>query len=282
LHRRGGDFITSEAEALMNHRTITGCAITEYERHANQMPAMAFCVSVDHAHAVAKQFQESGHAALALDGGTAMDIRRSVVADFRSGALRILTSCDLFSEGFDLPGVHAGILLRPTDSLGLYLQQVGRILRVAPGKAHAIILDHVNNTLRHGLPTESQGWALTDTDKKKGAPPVKVCPKCYCAMPSAARQCPECGFIFESEERERSVAWQDGDLEELTPEALAKRRARIEQGRAQSLDELIQIGKERGYKPGWAFKVHAARQARRGSKTPAMQAELDQESQEQP
>ena len=276
LHRRGGDFVTSEAEALMNRPVITGSALAEYEKFANKMPAMAFCVSVSHAHAVAEQFRTAGHAAVALDGGTEREIRRGIVTDFHAGTIRVLTSCDLFSEGFDIPGVHAGILLRPTDSLGLYLQQVGRILRVAKDKTHALILDHVGNTQRHGLPTDERQWSLDGVDKtKSNVAPIKVCPACFCAMQSTATHCPECAFEFKGKPRE--VAEREGELEELTPEALEKRRARIEQGRAQSLEDLIEIGRQRGYKPAWAFHVHAARGARKGARTQVMRDKLDQD-----
>jgi superfamily II DNA or RNA helicase len=262
LHSRAGEFVTAESDALMNKPAITGSALAEYVKYADRAPAMIFCVSVEHAKAVARQFREAGHAAMSLDGGTDREVRRGVVADFRAGRIRVLASCDLFSEGFDLPGVHAGILLRPTQSLGLFLQQVGRILRPAPGKTHALILDHVGNTQRFGLPNEPREWSLEGVEKKKNAAaPVKVCPSCFCAMPSRSSECPECGFEFPPAPRE--VPERDGELEELTPERMAARRERREQGRADTLEALQEIGRRKGHKPGWAQHVWNARQAKR-------------------
>src|SRR4029077_9899150 len=79
---------------------------------------------------------------------------------FRAGRVMVLTACDLISEGFDVPDIEVGISLRPTHSLGLWFQQVGRCLRRSPGKEHALILDHAGNSVRHGLPTDDIEWTL--------------------------------------------------------------------------------------------------------------------------
>jgi DNA repair protein RadD len=272
LHRRGGDYAADESAALMDRPTITGDAISHYQKHARALPALAFCVSVEHARHTAAQFREAGFSAVTLDGKTDRQIRRGVMADFRAGKIQVLTSCDLFSEGLDCPGVQVGIMLRPTQSLGLHCQQIGRILRPAPGKSHALILDHVDNVGRFGLPDEPRTWTLSGTTDRRAAsddaaPSVRVCPRCFAAQVSGKRSCQHCGYDFPVESR--SVAHADGELAEITPEELARRAAlrdrRREQGRADSLEALIEVGTRRGMRnpAGWARHVLQAREAKR-------------------
>lgn len=270
LHVRAGDFKIDEAEALMDVPSITGDALSHYRKHADGKPGLAFCTSVEHAHHVAAQFRTAGVSAVALDGGTDRYVRRMAVQDFRDGKIKILASCDLFSEGFDVPGAHIGILLRPTASVALFLQQVGRLLRPAPGKDCAIILDHVGNTQRFGMPDETREWELT-TDiihKKKATPGVRVCAKCYAASPARAKVCVECGNVFEVQARQELVE-KDGELVELTPEQIANRQARRDQGMTKELKDLIELGKRKGYADGWAMHVYQAREANKLKKASA-------------
>lgn len=263
LHTRAGDFVTNEAEELIDKPAITGDALAHYRRHADGKPALAFCVCVAHAHHLAEQFRAAGYSAMALDGTTAKEVRRGVVADFRRGAIQILASADLFSEGFDVPGVHVGIMLRPTQSLGLWRQQMGRILRPCEGKTHAILLDHTGNSMRHGLPDTPHQWALDGEDRKRktDTTAVKVCPQCFCALPTQAKKCDQCAFEFIAAPRQ--IEEREGELHEISAEDIAKRHARREQGRAQTLEALLEIERRKGFRPGWALHVYQARQAKR-------------------
>lgn len=264
LHIRAGDYKHEENEALMDTPTITGDALSHYRKLAPGMQALIFCTSVAHAHHVAEQFRKADISALALDGGTDKELRRMAVKDFRQGSIKVMASCDLFSEGFDVENVHAGILLRPTQSEGLWRQQVGRILRPAPGKTHALILDHVNSTMKFGMPADPREWTLegdADRRKKKPAPGIRVCPKCFAASPARASTCVECGTAFEVKPRQQ-VEEKEGELVELTAEQIAKKRERREQGRAQTLDQLRQIARIKGYNENWALKVMEGRQAK--------------------
>lgn len=269
LHVRAGEYQTAEAEALMDVPTITGDALAHYRKHADTLPALVFCTSVAHAHHVAERFRRDNIAAIALDGGTDRDVRRMAVEDFRARRIQVLASCDLFSEGFDVPGVHVGILLRPTASEGLFRQQCGRILRPAPGKNAAIILDHCNNTMKFGLPDEDREWALTEdatTRKKKPEASIRVCPKCFAASPSRSLVCVDCGHVFEVAARQE-VREKDGELVELTAEEIQAKRERQARGyemhKATSLAQLKDIERIKGYKPGWALKVFQGRESKR-------------------
>jgi superfamily II DNA or RNA helicase len=225
-----------------------------------------FCVSVQHAQNVAEQFTAAGFPAFSLDGSLDASVRRDRVSAFRAGRVPVLTSCDLISEGFDVPGIEVGISLRPTASLGLWLQQIGRCLRIAPGKSEALILDHAGNSLRHGLPTDDHEWSLTHgvaEHKGEAKGGIKVCGECWATNARTRQTCSECGAPFKVSPRE--IAHVEGELTELQA-ADARRVARMDQGQKQTLDDLIALGKIRGYKNPvyWAKHVMAGR-ARKGA-----------------
>jgi len=257
LHQRMGDFNKTELAKASDKPSITGDAIKEYERHANGKKAIVFCVSIEHAKHVAGQFQASGHKALSVDGKLDKEIRRGIVKDFRGGKINVLTSCDIISEGFDLPSIEAAIMLRPTASLGLWIQQSGRALRTSPGKEKAIILDHSGNCLRHGLPDEPRTWSLAGKVKKKTDKPtvsVRACPRCFAVMHFGAFQCKYCGHVFAVTPRE--IEHKQGDLTEIDVARFRKDR-KIAQGRAKTKPELIAFAIARKYKnpSGWANMI---------------------------
>jgi len=186
IRSRGGDYANDQAAAAMDRPTVTGDAISHYQRLAAGQQAIAFCCNVNHAVSVCDAFKTAGIGAELLLGNT--PDRDQVVADFAAHRIRVLVTVDVVSEGFDVPAASCAILLRPTQSLGLYLQQVGRVLRPAPGKAHAVILDHVGNVKRHGFPDDHRDWSLDDRMRRsKGtpAPSVRTCPECF----ASARKC---------------------------------------------------------------------------------------------
>jgi DNA repair protein RadD len=264
VHSRMGDFVRGELAAAVDKPSITGDAVSHYKKLAPGRRAVAFCVSVEHAVHVAEQFRAAGIPAQAIDGGMDRGVRASVLAAFSAGQVQVLASCDLISEGFDVPAIEAAILLRPTQSLGLYLQQVGRALRTFPGKQEAIILDHAGNVKRHGLPDEERVWSLDGAAKKKGAQksevPVKTCGQCFATVHAAATHC-SCGFEFPVQRRE--VEHVDGELQEVDPREAVRMR-RQEQGKAKLEAELVALGRSRGMKRPelWARHVMRARAAR--------------------
>lgn len=266
-----GDWNRQDAEKRTDKPTITGDAVTHYQRLCPGAPAVAFCTSIRHAEHVASAFNAAGYKAAVLDGNLDPVERAARVHALANGRLQLLASCDIISEGFDLPVVTAAILLRPTQSLSLHLQQIGRVLRPAPGKERAIILDHVGNVLRHGLAEEVREWSLDGAKKRKRetqddyVPAHRQCPACYC-IHAPAPLCPQCQHVYVL--KARTPEQVDGQLHELKVdmEALrAMRERKMQQGKAQSLDDLIALGKARGYKNpvGWARNIIAAR-GRRG------------------
>jgi superfamily II DNA or RNA helicase len=264
LKRRAGDYATDQAAAAMDRPSVTGDAIAHYQRLAAGQQGIAFCCSIAHAEHVAASFNAAGIPAATLLGSTNPLRRDATVARFASGDLQVLVTVDVVSEGFDIPAAGCAILLRPTQSLGLYLQQVGRVLRPAPGKAAAIVLDHVGNVHRHGFPDDPRDWSLDDRLRRtagagSAAPSVRTCHACFAAF-KPAPLCPCCGAACAPPPR--TIRQQDGELKELQREAVRQRTE--ERRQARTLQELIHVGQARGMKNpvGWAKHVYFARQQR--------------------
>ncbi len=264
VHKVAGDFNRAEVAERMDKPTITGDAVTHYRKYAEGQPCIVFCTGIKHAENVAAAFNASGYRFKVIDGTLAKEERAARVAALGSGQLHGLVSVDIVSEGFDLPCVAVAILLRPTASLSLHLQQIGRVLRPAPNKPRAIILDHVGNCRRHGLAEEVRDWSLDGIRKRAKRGPqddvadTRQCPECF-AVHTPSPTCPQCLHVYEIKDRIPDVV--DGELEELKAREAVKQRKR-EQGTAQSLEDLIKVGKARGMKNpyGWAHNVFKARQ----------------------
>jgi DNA repair protein RadD len=260
LRVRSGDYAPEQAAEQLDKPTITGDAIEHFQRLGRGCSAIAFCCTTQHAEHVAAQFRACGITSQVVLGTTPVKEREQLIADLGTGALQVLVSVDVISEGTDVPSVGCAILLRPTQSEGLYLQQVGRVLRPAPGKDHALILDHVGNVHRHGFPDDYREWSLDDARRRaRGgalpAPAVRTCPSCFAAF-KPQLLCPVCG-TYCAPEPKRAIRQVDGELKELQ-RVNAQLRA-SERKRARTLPELLAVARARGYSPGWAYKVHNAR-----------------------
>jgi DNA repair protein RadD len=258
LRKKMGDFDAKQAEERVG--TIMGDCVSHYRKHLAGQTAIAFCCSVAHAEAVAQLFMSQGIPAASIDGTMTADQRRDLLTALGTGRIKVLTSCSLIGEGVDVPSVGGCILLRPTQSVSLHLQMIGRCLRPSHGKT-AVVMDHVGNTLRLGHHLEDRDWTLDGARKRdrEQAPSVKVCPVCFSTSMSAAQVCPDCGHVFAPQET-RELKVVDGELQELTT-----RERKREQGSAQSLQDLISLGQSRGYKNAvaWAKHVMYARSLKR-------------------
>ena len=271
---RMGDYVSKQLEDAMDKPIITGSAVKHYGKYADGKKAIAFCVSVKHAKDVAEDFRNSGYDAVHIDGGMDDTERDGVLKAFEDGRVQILTSCDLVSEGFDLPSVEVAILLRPTKSLGLFLQQCGRAIRPHPDKERTIILDHAGNTARHGFIDDERDWSLADgfvTGRGKNAEKVvsvRTCTACF-AVHKPTPTCPMCGHVYPV--TARKVKHVDGDLvmtsrdddpDISTQEGLMQKRHRV----------LTSVARKRGYKnpTQWAFNVICGQEASRLAKKVGM------------
>lgn len=269
LRTVAGDYVTSDLEKLMNERAIYGDVVSTYKRLAPGERAICYCVSVRHAGDTARAFCEAGFSAEAISAQTPPRERERIMGDFRTGKITILCNVGIISEGVSIDDVRACMLLRPTESVALGVQQMMRCMRYLPGKT-AKIIDFVGNYLRVGMPDERREWSLGEPLKrrprldKEGNFYIRSCPECFMTFQTAP-VCPFCGAEYPLHPRELK-AHEEIELARITAEdaervAAQKKRLRMEVGRAQSFEELVKLGKSRGYKnPAfWAAQVMRGR-----------------------
>lgn len=259
-----GDFEQRGMSEQLCKRNICGDAIQHYKRLVFPGTALTACVSVEHAEMMAAAYEEHGISARAITESCKPQDQERIFDELAKGIIKVVTFCEMLSEGVDVPSVSAIQMLRPTQSLTMYLQQVGRALRIKPDGSHAIILDHVGNVECHGLPSEDREWSLEGRGKRKmdKALSVKTCKRCYAANATNARFCVDCGAPFEIEARE--IKEIEGELQEADAARIAVMRAkRREQSSARDLGALRELAQQRGYKRGWAERVYQARLAKR-------------------
>lgn len=269
VHTRMGDFQKDELAAAMDRPSITGDAVTHYRKLALGTRAVCYCVSIAHSQHVAASFSAAGIPAGHLDGTTPRPEQRRIIAEFAAGQLQVLCNVELITTGFDLSAqvgrdvpIETIIGLRPTASLALHLQMIGRGLRRKPHPA--ILLDHAGNVLRHGLPDDDREWSLAGADRKTrkaaAALPIRQCENCF-TVHRPAPACPNCGYRYPNHGRE--VEQVAGELTAVDPQAL-RRQHRAEQSHARSLEDLVSLARARGYKNPYAWATHVwhARQAR--------------------
>lgn len=258
-----GDYDSKQVEKAIDKPKIIGDTVAHYRKLCHGAPAVAFCASIKHAEHVADAFREAGYRAYSVDGSMDDGTRSRILDGLGNGTVDIVTSCDLISEGTDIPAIGCAILLRPTQSLGLYIQQVGRALRPSPGKKEAIILDHVGNVLQHGMPDDIREWDLS-AKKRKGRSKaseasiqIVQCESCYQVF-KPADVCPACGEPVKRKIKEMPDQ-VDGELTKIDKDQIKMQRVRLVSN-ARTLEELKEVGKQLGYKRGWAEHVFNSRQ----------------------
>lgn len=255
-----GDWSARDTAVKVDRPSITGSAVETYTRVCKGVPAIAFCVSIDHAQRVAAQFRASGLDFRPIDGTMRDAERRNLIRALARGTIQGLTSCDIISEGTDIPVVGCGIMLRPTKSEGLYLQQAGRPLRPSPGQEHSFLLDHVGNCFVHGLPEADREWSLDGCEIKDGKKAVArvaqlvKCPKCHVVYdPVNDRHGCEVGA---AKGGSRVVKEVNGRIDEVTGEAaeFLRRQRKTEEKNCKTVDDFERLAREREYAnpEGWA------------------------------
>jgi superfamily II DNA or RNA helicase len=196
LHRKGTEYDANELDALLKRRAVFGKAIEHYKQYANGKKALVFCRSVKASEETAQRFREAGFRFESIDGKMTDKQRKDRINALKDGTLQGLCNCEIATYGLDVPSIEVCIMLRPTLSVALYMQMIGRALRVLAGKTEAIILDHVSNLLTHFHPLQEYDWQFFGVEKKKkkkgqSADTLKLCPKCWMYYTGAI--CDNCG-----------------------------------------------------------------------------------------
>ena len=257
-----GEYNNGELSDLMCQTAIYGDVLKYYRELGEGRQAIAYCVSVKHSEETAKMFIENGISAVSIDGSMSQKERNKKMDLFRSGKVQILCNCNLISEGVTLPNASVALLLRPTQSLPLFIQQACRVLTPVEGKK-AVIVDFVNNIQKHGFPTENHRWSLSTPVKKRkefnedGTLSIRQCEVCFRCF--QGKKCPYCGteHIPKGRELKQMKEVELKRMEEIQKEELEeqKKQARREVGTARTLDDLRKIQVARGYAPGWVWQM---------------------------
>ena len=246
LHTKNGEFDQYEVENLMAKTVIYGDTVENWKKFAEGRQTIVYCSSINTSKATAKAFQDAGIAAAHLDGAASRAGREEIVTDFRRGKIKVLCNVDLFGEGFDVPDCEAVVLLRPTRSLALHIQQSMRSMRYKEGKT-AVIIDHVGNYLRHGLPDDEREWSLQPKKQKTECKvKVKTCPNCFAVVPATTQVCPNCGLRFRTEQEEPLVL-ESVQLHEISALPYSDYK------KCKTFEELERFRKAKGFKPGWTY-----------------------------
>ena len=254
---RAGDFAANELSAAMRTKAIIGDVVGTWLKHAADRPTVAFTVDKAHAAELTAEFVGAGVAAEMIVDETDDDDRLEIFRRFECGTTRVLASVGVLGIGFDSPSASCAILARPTLSLALFVQQGGRVLRPAPGKSDALILDHAGNTLRHGLlegfqpPTDLSGVDRSaDKKSRKDAPVAWACRHCETVNDLADDICYGCG---EPRRRVSTVVIVDGELVAIEHRPDEKPAHPTLQDLKSDYLMLLHHAAAKGLKPGWAF-----------------------------
>jgi len=280
VHERGGDFVQQEIEQVMTGKAVISDFVGQWRAKALGKRTVGFASSIKHSELLVQEFNAAGIPAVHIDANTPPELRKQHILNFAAGYIPVIWNVDLFGEGFDLSAmagrdvpIEAVIQGRPTMSLSLHLQQLGRALR--PKAEPAIILDHAGNIMRHGLPDSPYEWTLDARPKKEkgggdGAEErSKQCPKCYFVHEPFYPKCPNCGHVYEKVGRQLDEV--SGDLKEITRADVDAAREEAGDKRGKQLElpleSLIDMAYARGLKAGdaekWAAHQFTARMARR-------------------
>lgn len=245
------DYRQADIDEATDRPELVGDIIRHWLKLADRKKTICFASSIAHSKHIVEQFQAAGVTAQHLDCYMDDDTRADILGRFERGDFTVLSNVALLSEGFDVPDTACMILARPTKSLTRFLQMVGRVLRPADGKTHALLLDHSGSVERIGHPFDDLPLDLCDGKPNKAGrqerqkPEPKPCPSCKFIKPAGTRKCPKCNF---EPERQNDIEVRDGELQRLT----RKKNAATRFEKAATYAGLLQIAHERRYSEKWA------------------------------
>lgn len=244
-----GDYSLDALSKRMNTTTGNVGIVESWRKLADGLRTVVFAVDREHSIAIADAFRDTGVSAEHIDGTTPRDERDAILARLASGETLIVSNCMVLTEGWDLPALECAIIARPTASLCLHLQMIGRVMRAADGKEGAIVLDCAGNHHVHGLVTRRLVYTLLDSDTVGYSDPLDIrrCRNCGLMFELRAAQCPECGWTPKKDEirREAPHIHGDGQLSEFDDSSFEYRR------QVWNMLEAERIAM--GYREGWSY-----------------------------
>lgn len=254
-----GDYNKNQLAKKMDTPKLVGDIVTNWLSIANNKKTVVFASSVQHSINLKESFEKAGIKAGHLDGSTETNERDKILKQLEDGEINVLCNCLVLTEGWDCPSAEVCVLARPTKSLGLYLQMVGRVLRPMEGKGEAIIIDHSGAVYQHGFIDDEFIWDLDPKKKiqekkarerKKEKKPI-TCEKCFTVY-SNVRACPSCGSVHIKKGRALFVG--DGELGEVSRASRrAKKREYTSEQKQHWYKMLRGYAVKKGYKDGWAY-----------------------------
>jgi DNA repair protein RadD len=257
-----GDYVESQLAARMDTGRLVGDIVTNWIRLGGRRQTVVFATGVAHSVHIRDEFRRAGVMAEHIDGKTPAEERDRILADLSAGRIDLVTNAMVLTEGWDQPSVSCLILARPTKSLGLFRQMIGRVLRPAPGKTEALVLDHAGATFAHGFAEDAIEWELSKDRKAENrahasrggsaeAPGLTTCPECA-AVRMEGKPCGACGWRPQS--KAQSIEIDDGDLARVERDRSVRPNTYDDKYKAEFHGQLIWIGQEKGYErsAGWA------------------------------
>lgn len=254
-----GDYVEAQLAERMNQQKLVGDIVEHWLKLADRRRTVVFATGVQHSAHIRDEFRLAGVMAEHIDGTTPADERDAILKRLAAGEVELVTNAAVLTEGWDSPFVSCLVLARPTKSLGLYRQMAGRVLRPAEGKRDALILDHAGATFTHGFVDDPIEWVLSADDRaankshaRRGttsdAPALTTCPECA-AVRLEGRPCGACGWRPQPKAKPALVA--DGQLGRVERDGSVRAHAMDLSEKRRFHQQLIWIGRERSYKPGW-------------------------------
>jgi DNA repair protein RadD len=254
-----GDYVESQLAERVDTAALVGDIVEHWHRLGHGRRTVAFTVNVAHSVHIRDEFRRSGVLAEHLDGSTPLEERKRILAALAAGTIDIVCNCAVLTEGWDRPEASCLILARPTKSLGLYRQMIGRVLRPSDGKSDALILDHSGSVFLHGFPDDEITWELSEDRRAEnaahsargeyGAPGLTTCPECH-AVRFEGRPCVVCGWHPVKKPKSFEVA--DGELGRVDRTRTVGAPEWSDSAKKHLYRQLMGIANQRGRKPGWA------------------------------
>ena len=249
VSHNGADYNISQLSSVMCEHKIYGDIIRYYNKYAPGLSAIAYCVDIKHSKSICKLFNDNDIPATHIDSTMPEKQREKIMDQYRNGKYRILCNCNLISEGITLPDCDCCLLLRPTQSETLYIQQACRCLTPRNNKT-AVIIDFVGNCYTHGMPTEKRFYSLKNAVKIRNPSReqdviMRECKSCLRVYAGTERICPYC-HTDNGKTRKQIETDKQAEIEEFNEKK--RKQARMEVGRANDYESLLNIGIKRGYK----------------------------------